>query len=332
MRILVYGAGNIGSLYAGLLSKSGERVSILARGARLERIRGHGIELEDSRTGEAAAIDVAAVERLAPDDRFDLALVALPRHRVPEVLPALAENKRTPAVLFFGNNAAGPGEMIAALGRERVLLGFPGAAGIPGDYGIRYLILPSREQPTTLGELDGNRTPRIRGIVAAFEHAGFPCAICRNMDAWLKTHAAEISPTVDALYMSAGDRLRMARTRDSLVLMLRAIREGYRALRQLGVPITPAHHRLFEWLPEPVLVRAMRSMLASDAAAVKIGHGVRARREWQILADELHTLTERAGVPTPALDRLYRYLDPAAAPIADGSASIPVRWSLGASG
>ncbi|MCK4681956.1 hypothetical protein KAT59_02875 [Candidatus Bipolaricaulota bacterium] len=32
-----------------------------------------------------------------------------------EVLPALAANRHTPDVLFMGNNAAGPDEMIEAL-------------------------------------------------------------------------------------------------------------------------------------------------------------------------------------------------------------------------
>lgn len=32
--------------------------------------------------------------------------------------------------MFFGNNAAGPGEMTEALGRDQVLLGFPGAAAV----------------------------------------------------------------------------------------------------------------------------------------------------------------------------------------------------------
>lgn len=49
-----------------------------------------------------------------------------------------------------------------------------------------------------------------------------------NMDAWLKTHVAEISPTAIAQYVAGLDPGRLARTRDALVLMLRAIREGYR--------------------------------------------------------------------------------------------------------
>lgn len=64
-------------------------------------------------------------------------------------------------------------------------------------------------------------------------------SICSNMDAWLKTHVAEISPTANALYMAGVDAGRLAHTRDALVLMLRAIREGYRVLGAHGIPITP---------------------------------------------------------------------------------------------
>ena len=50
MKILVYGAGVLGSLYAARLKESGLDVSILARSRRLADIREHGIELEDSST------------------------------------------------------------------------------------------------------------------------------------------------------------------------------------------------------------------------------------------------------------------------------------------
>ena len=71
------------------------------------------------------------------------------------------------------------------------------------DHSIRYLILSAREQPTTIGELGGTRSPRIRAIADALKTAGFPVSICSNMDAWLKTHAAEISPTANACIWQA---------------------------------------------------------------------------------------------------------------------------------
>jgi 2-dehydropantoate 2-reductase len=46
MKILVYGAGVLGSLYAARLADSGNDVTILARGQRLIDIRANGIVLD----------------------------------------------------------------------------------------------------------------------------------------------------------------------------------------------------------------------------------------------------------------------------------------------
>ena len=43
MRILIYGAGVIGSLYAALFAKTGYDVSIYARGKRLEALQTKGL-------------------------------------------------------------------------------------------------------------------------------------------------------------------------------------------------------------------------------------------------------------------------------------------------
>ena len=51
MRVLVYGAGVIGTLYAARLQESGQLVTVLARGRRLADIRTHGLALEDVVSG-----------------------------------------------------------------------------------------------------------------------------------------------------------------------------------------------------------------------------------------------------------------------------------------
>lgn len=327
MKILVYGAGNIGGLYAALLKKSGQDVSLLARGTRLADIRQHGIQLESVVTGTQTTVHVNAVEELRANDAYDLVLVALPKNHVSEVLPILAANRQTPSVMFFGNNARGPREMIEALGRDRVLLGFPGAAAVARDGRIRYLITSAQEQPTTIGELDGTRSTRLETIRETLRAAGFSAATCPNMDAWLKTHVAEISPTANALYMAGGDPARLARSRDALVLMLRAIREGYGVLHAHGIPITPASHRLFQWLPEPLLLFVMKRMIQSETTDVKIGHAFGARHEMKTIADEFRTLAADTSIPTPAIDHLYAYVDPSAQPLPDGSNELALEWS-----
>ena len=149
MKILFYGAGVMGSLYAARLKESGQDISVLARGQRLEDIREHGIALEDIGTGKRSTTRVNVVEGLDLEDAYDLVVVMMPKIHLPEILPVLAANRHTPNVLFMLNNAAGPGEMIDALGWERVLMGFPGAGGTRQGHVVRYMVVSGRQQPTT---------------------------------------------------------------------------------------------------------------------------------------------------------------------------------------
>jgi 2-dehydropantoate 2-reductase len=307
VNILCYGAGPIGSLYAARLQEAGFDVSILARGRHLSTLREQGIVLENGATGQRSITPVRVVEALAPSDSYDLVLVMMARHHLPPILLHLAANIRTPNVLFMCNNAAGPATMVGALGSDRVLLGFPGAAGYRKGHLIRYVIVPRSEQPTTVGELTGVSTSRLRELANAFEAAGFPAAVCPNMDAWLKTHAAEIAPTAGALYMVGGRTSQLAASRRALDLMIRAIRENYTTLRARGIPITPRNHSVFRWLPASLLRGIIRRQLRSDLAELKVGHARSAIVEMKLLADALRGHAEGTG-STPAMDELYKHI------------------------
>jgi len=327
MKILVYGTGAIGSLYAARLREAGQEVSLLARGQRLADLREHGIVLEDAITGHRTTTRVDVVEQPAPEDAYDLVIVLLPRNHVSEVLPALAANRHTPNVLFMGNNAAGPDEMIEALGRERVLLGFPGAGGSRKGHSVRYIAASGRRRfATTMGELDGRTTPRLEQIIEVFESAGFPVTIRPNMDAWLKTHVAFVLPIGGALRMAGSDNYRLARTRDAVVLMVRAMHESFRVLRALGIPITPSSLKIFEWIPEPILIPLIQRILNTKVVEAAFGHAKASREEGKLLWNEFGALARSASIPTPTMDRLRTYTDPTVPPVPDGSAEIPMDW------
>jgi 2-dehydropantoate 2-reductase len=74
---LFYGAGVIGSVYAARLKESGQDVSILARGDRLTSIREQGIVLEDVLSGKRTNTSLNVVDRLAPEDSYDLVVVCV---------------------------------------------------------------------------------------------------------------------------------------------------------------------------------------------------------------------------------------------------------------
>lgn len=173
MRILIYGAGVLGSLYGARLADAGQDVTLVARGRRLEELR-NGVVLEDARSGARTTTPVRLSSELSPDDAYDLVVVLVRKTQLRSVLPALVASRSTPNVLFMVSNPSGSAELEAALGRGRVLLGFAGAGGTLERGVVRYALAPRLFQPTTIGELDGRETPRLCELAAAFRTAGSP--------------------------------------------------------------------------------------------------------------------------------------------------------------
>lgn len=310
MKILFYGAGVIGSLYAARLQETGNDVSILARGQRLKDIKEYGIVLEHALTGEQTTTRINVVEQLSPEDAYDLIVVVMRKNQVPRILPILSANKRTPNVLFMVNNPSGYDDWMQAVGCDRLLLGFPSASGALEGRTVRYILGSSRVQPTILGEPDGRITPRLTEIVSTFKQAGFPVAISRNIDAWQKTHVALISPIANAVYMAGGDNYQLAQMSEALHLIVRAMREGFQVLRALGIPITPVKLRLWEWLPEPIIVVLLRKWAnTKHFEIVAARHANAAHDEMQQLADDFKVLVRQTSVATPAINQLSNYIE-----------------------
>lgn len=305
IRILVYGAGVLGSLYAARLQQAGNEVTVLARGRRLENIRSEGLVLEDASSGASSATRVNVVEELSSGDAYDLVLVPVRREQLPTVLPALAASHATPNVVFFGNNASGPDALIQALGPDRVLLGFPGASGALNGNTVRYFLI--RQQPTTLGELDGTRSPRLTHIADRLRTAGFTVAISGNMDGWLKTHAVFVTAMSAALYIAGGDPRRLAQMPDVLQLMVQATKGGFRSLRALGRFDAPRNLQvLYLWMPTWFAVRYWRRILPTQLGELGFAaHANAAREEMTLLAEEVHQLVRASSVPARSLEDLY---------------------------
>ena len=309
MKILIYGAGVIGSLYAARLQASGCDVSILARGQRLTDLRQYGIVLEHALTGEKTTTPVSVVQQLSPEDSYDLIIVATRKNQVATILPILSANRHSPNVLFMVNNPSGYEDWSQAVGPARLILGFPGAAGSLEGHTVRYLIA-KRMQATTLGERDGHITPRLKRIAGLFKGAGFSVTLSRNIDAWQKTHVAVISPIADAVYMAGGSSARLAQMPEALHLVVRAMREGFEVLRAMGIPITPAKFKLWEWLPEPVLVALLKRWVNTQQFEfMVIRHANAARDEMQQIASEFQALARQTSIQTPAIDQLETYID-----------------------
>jgi len=308
LRILVYGAGPLGSFFASKLCESGLDVSILARGRRLSDIREHGIVLERFDTGQRSVASVPVVESLGTEDSYNLIMVIIGKNHIPSVLPPLASNRATPNILFLGNNAAGPTELVEALGRERVLLRFPKLSGAICGHVVRYLTW--KRPGLTLGELDGKMSQRIVWLKEMFQGAGFRVNVSPNMDAWLKYHAAIILPLAGA-YVRAGRSMKeLSKDKQGIAVMFRAMRDGFRVLKKLGFPVTPSSLKMFEWLPLWILVPSMQRVLKTKRMEYAFAHGDAARNEMKVIVEEFREIIRSSSVQTAAYDELSQYVYP----------------------
>ena len=66
MRILIYGAGVIGSLYGALLAEAGYDVSVYARGRRLKNLTRDGLQYKYK--GKIKTAPIKVLSKTEPDD------------------------------------------------------------------------------------------------------------------------------------------------------------------------------------------------------------------------------------------------------------------------
>jgi 2-dehydropantoate 2-reductase len=308
LRILVIGAGVIGSVYAAHLQAAGESVMLLARGQHAADLRANGLLLEDASTGQSTTSHVPIVEGPAPGDFYDLALICVRLDQVVATIPDLAANQHIPTLVFFLNNPTGTELLVEQLGSQRVVLGFPGVGGTRAGTRVRYVRI--RQQPTTLGEVDGQITLRLRRLSAMLEQAGFPTALSRSMDGWLKTHAVFVSCVSAALVLEGGDSVRLGQNRATVALMVNAIREGFAALQSLGIPVAPFNLKLiFSWMPRWFAVRYWQRALQTSIGTLAIApHANAAREEMSRVAGEILAFLQTSPVPVPTFKSLLAAL------------------------
>ena len=75
MRVLVIGAGVLGSLYAGRLAAAGNEVALLARGSRLAELQEEPLRLVNDADGTCSLARLAVIPRLEQTDAYDMGLV-----------------------------------------------------------------------------------------------------------------------------------------------------------------------------------------------------------------------------------------------------------------
>jgi 2-dehydropantoate 2-reductase len=299
MRILVAGAGVIGTVYGAHLGAAGHAISVLRHPPRTAGIVARGLTARDVLTGSRVEAGAVVVPDAAAG-RYDLVLVAVRADQLASVCAELTGLQGAPAVLFFGNNPGGRAAIPATVPGV-VQLGFPGIGGVLRDGNADYARI--RQQPTALTT---DSDPRLAELEGALRERGFAVQRVRDMDGWLAYHAAFVACVTAALYRCGGDPARLAADRPALTLMCDAVTEAFRALRDCGVTGLPRNlATLHSPALKPVAVRYWARTMRSPAGELYFAaHARHAQPEMRALAGQV---TARLG-NSPAADRLSELL------------------------
>lgn len=294
-RILIFGAGVIGSTYGGLLAESGCEVTLFARNTRLKELQNIGLWLHKLNQKNARKISVEIISDLKSDDIYDYVFVALRKNQVLESLQVLKQNK-SQNIVFMVNNPSGYEEWVNELGKERVIPAFPGSGGKIENGVVFYEIVSAIIQTTTIGELKGGYSSRILEFKALLKLAGFKVTISHNMDSWQKSHVAMVGPLGDVIYFAGGNNYTVAHNSIAIRQMNLALKENFNFLHNSGIGITPWKLNIFRILPLWLLNIIMKFVFNSKWAETVISnHALNAKDEMFIISNEFIELAKSKG-------------------------------------
>lgn len=179
MKVLVVGAGGVGGYYGGVLSKSGEDVTLLARGEHLRAIQDRGILLK-SETSGTFTVSPRAVEWPDGSWKADLALFCVKSYQNQKAIEAMAPAIGDETNILTLQNGIGAGtELGETFGSDKVLLGatyidgWIEAPGVVGEGGLSV--------KTVFGEETGVETGRVVRVLEMFDRAGIDAELSTDI-------------------------------------------------------------------------------------------------------------------------------------------------------
>ncbi len=250
MRILIYGAGVIGSLYAALLAEAGYDTSIYARGKRLEVLKNNGLLYKKNQ--DLIKAETKILGEVSNDDIYDFVLLTVRENQLYEALTELKNNKSNTIVTMV-NSLDSYKKWEDIVGTGRILPAFPGVGGSINEDGILDASLTPRIiQPTTFAEISGNETKRTKQFSKILRHAHIPYQKVMDMHMWQLCHLALVVPIADAYYEAdcpekAGKEWKIMRKTAG------RMKRNFIFLRKQKGKLSPWKMNIFRFVPLPIM-------------------------------------------------------------------------------
>lgn len=299
MKILVIGAGVIGSNLAHYLSRSND-VTVLVRSDRYERIVKDGIVIKHK--FKRKTIDhLRVIKELKEDDIYDAIFVCFRFSQIDSFIPSLLKN-RSKNIIFVGNNMRV--DLFSNLKDKNVLFAFFMAAGERRYEYISSICL----KKITIGRIDGNNIDD-EFIKSIFKKTKIKVDIQNKMDDYLKSHACAILPLVFATYRVNGNLKLLKRDKLFSIKLIDAMIEGYDVIRSLGYEILPNGEYETITKKKKMCAFLYRFMFSNFIGKLCISsHAMNAMDEFTSLDEEFVKLKEKSEIETKNYDELREYL------------------------
>ena len=284
-KILVIGAGVIGSIYAVKIMQTGCEVTVLEKGKRYNQLLNEGIKIKNIRSNVEKSVKVKVIDSLSENDYYDYILVAVRNENLKELYPILKKNCSSNLV-FMTNNYLGTQAYINELGRSRTIIAFPGVAGKLDKGIVKYRKLSRFIQPTTIGDLSEQNSERIKTLKDILCKAGFCVKINKDMNSLLLNHLALGCPLACAIYFDGGNNYSVASNEKAMIVLTEAIKENFEFIaNESDLKINPVIFRFFLKCPDEILFFILRWIYKTKWAELVINDfALKTREEIEILS------------------------------------------------
>ncbi len=300
LRIVVAGAGAVGSVFGARLGAAGHEVLLVGREAHMSAIRRAGLR-SSGLFGETLAHPETATDLAGAERPTDLLLVSVKSHATARVAAALAAWRVRPELVVSLQNGLGNVEALgAALGPERVLAGrviFGALLPAPGHAHVTV-----NAKPVAIGPLraDAALLRRATDVAASIDAAGIPCEAVEAAEPllWEKAlYNCGLNPLGAVHGLSYGE---VAAAPDLRRELEAAIDEGFAVARAAGIALPWTDAAAFrEYFYARLLppTAAHRSSMRQDLEAGR-------PTEVDAIGGAIVRAGARLGVPTPVNARL----------------------------
>lgn len=312
MKILIYGAGIVGSTYGWQLSKAGHEITVLVRTEKKQDVKEEGVHIHcsDFRGGQKKIEEVVfkpdVIDSLSIDNNFEYIIVSTNNLHLKEILPILSKSAGNAHILFLQNMWIDDLDSINKyLSGKQYFFGFPFMVGGGRDPDcINSVISGLKQSHTPLGELNGEVSGRVQKIAKAFEDANLKPIIYNQIKIWLITHYA-VAAGLSAGIMKAKSGRNFASNSNILKEAIRAIREGLEVCQKLGYnPKVEKANTLYS-LPFFIAIPIAKKVYNNEALCLMFdGHTQHSPDEMKKMLEDIITDGEKCGVKVPILKHI----------------------------